>query len=175
MSDFEVRGAEDFYRLSKALKHAGRTELRKELHKGLRDGAKPLIPKTRQAALARLPQRGGLARRMAKAPQRVVVKTGKDPRIQLAMPGKQPGYNEGLIRRPVFARKVREQSVNSKRKDGTVAKYRDRGGREARWVTQRIDGEWFDGTIVRNARSVLPALEQALNHVADKVVSEAKG
>ena len=151
MSDFEVTGADQFLRLSKALKHAGRTQLRKELNAGMRKAAKSLIPKTRAAALdGRLPDAGGLAQRIAKAPQRVQVRTGKDPGVSIVAGKAGSGARAadvGFIRHPVFGRD--------------------------QFVTQAVEPGWFSKTLQDAAPDVVPDLERALADVADRVVREA--
>ena len=148
MSDFQVTGASDFLRLSKALKAAGDTDLRKELHKGLRDAAKDLIPLAREEARETLPSHGGLAARVAKAPIRVAVKTGRDPGVSL-MAGRKgsgaAGAERGLIRHQVF-------------------------GNQDEWVEQRVRPGWLSRTVERHRRVIVGQLEQALERVADKVV-----
>lgn len=145
--DFAIQGADQFLRLSKALKAAGQTEVRKELNKALRDATKPLIVETRAAAGQRLPQRGGLARRMSKAPQRVKVSTGRDPGVSIVLKA-QPGIKNGTIRHPVF------------------------GG--PAFVTQRVDGTWWDDTLEAGAPRVLPEIEKALAAVARQVLNQTK-
>jgi hypothetical protein len=69
-------GAAVFYEMSAALKRKA-PDLRKQLHKQVRESAKPLLPKVRGSALARFPKRGGLNRHMAKGTRyRTVAKTG---------------------------------------------------------------------------------------------------
>lgn len=152
--DFETRGADDFLKLSKALKHAGRTGLRKELNKGLRKGAKPLIPKAKAAARANLPRSGGLAAQVAKEPMRVQVRTGRTPGVRIVVGKKRGGArstNRGTIRHPVF------------------------GNREV-WVTQSVPRakDWFDATMRKEAPRVRPHLEEALERVARQVVNDAR-
>lgn len=150
--DFTVRGADDFYRLSKALKAAGKTELRKELHKGLRRAARPLIPKARAEARARLPKRGGLAEQIAKEPARIQVRTGKDPGIRVVVGKKRGGAraaNQGVIRHPVF------------------------GDRE-QWVDQRVKPGWFDEPMNDAAPSIRRDLLRAMEDTAEQVVRDAK-
>lgn len=153
MADYEVRGAEDFIRLSKALKHAGRTEMRKELNAGLKRAAKPLIAKTRAEARQRLPQRGGLAERVAKAPQRVQVRTGaRTAGVRIVVAGSAKGprnANRGFIRHPVF------------------------GNREV-WVEQKVPAGWFDDPLKASAPEVRNDLEKVLESIADQVVREAR-
>jgi hypothetical protein len=151
MSDFEVRGAEEFLKLSRALKQAGRTELRKELNKGLRDAAKPLVAKTRAAALGSLPQRGGLAARVAGEPQRVQVRTGRDAGVRIVVAkrnGGAAGANRGVVRHPVFGRDV--------------------------FVEQQVPSGWFDDTLNASAPEVRPELKAALERVAQRVVDQAR-
>lgn len=156
--DFEIRGADEFLRLSKALKHAGRTDLRKELHAGLKRAARPLIPKTRAEAMRRLPQGGGLAARVAKVPQRVDVRTGRDPGVRLVVSKSSrgsaaaAGANRGVVRHPVF------------------------GNRDV-WVAQSVPPGWFDDPIKDSARApaIRRDLEQAIETVAERVVRDTRG
>lgn len=169
-SSFQVEGTDQFLKLSKALKKAGQPERRKALIKGLQNGAKPLIPLTRQAAREKLPKKGGLNERMAKAPQRVRVRTGlKTAGVDIVLPGKQPGYTDGVIRRPVFERDKSSRKGRSARiKAGS-------GEKPTQWVEQRIDGTWFDDTIRDHADEVLPALEAAIEDIAQAVVRDFNG
>lgn len=153
MADYEVRGADDFLRLSKALKAAGRTELRKELSNSMKRTARPLIAKTRQSALQRLPQRGGLAAQVAKEPQRVQVRTGARTAGVRIVVGKRNGgargANQGRIRHPVF-------------------------GNRRVWVSQSVPPGWFDDPIRDSAPAVRRDLERAIETVAEQVVREAR-
>lgn len=149
MSDFEITGADQMLRLSKALKAAGRTELRKELNKGLRKATKPLIAQTRVAALATLPYRGGLAAQVAREPQRVQVKTGRDPGVRIVVGQKRGGAqaaDAGSIRHPVFGRDE--------------------------WVEQSVTPGWFSDTLDEQAEGVLPDLEEAVEKVMSDVVQQ---
>lgn len=151
--DFEIRGADEFLRLSKALKHAGRTELRKDLTNGLKRAARPLTPKTRAEALRRLPQRGGLAAQVAKEPQRVQVRTGVETAGVRLVVGKKRGgaqaANRGVIRHPVF------------------------GNRDV-WVSQSVPPGWFDETIKGEAPAIRRELEKVLEDIAERVVRETR-
>lgn len=157
MADFEARGADDFLRLSKALKHAGQTELRKELHKGMRTAAKPLVAEARAAALEELPQRGGLAPWVAKRSAfRAQVRTGEQTAGVRIASGKagQAGRTLnalGWVRHKVF------------------------GNPEA-WVTQHVPGAvgWFDRAMTKHAPEIADDIEKAMHDVAEQVVKEAK-
>lgn len=150
--DFEVTGADEFYAFSKALKAAGRADLRKELNKALRDASKPLIRQVKAAARAELPKRGGLAETVARSPIRAQVRTGATTagvRITARGQGLR-GTNRGVVRHPVF------------------------GNREI-FVEQEVNGGWFDDTLRAGAPTVRPHLEAAIEAVAEKVVRETKG
>ncbi len=148
MSDFRVQGADEFYRLSRALRNAGRTGLRKELTKGLRLAAKPLIAQTRAAAAAELPKRGGLGRSVAKAPQRVTVATGaRTVGVRIVAKGPVRGANAGTVRHPVF-------------------------GHRDRFVFQQVRGGWFDRTLTDAAPTVTPAILAAMDAVMETVVRD---
>lgn len=152
MSDFEIKGAGQFLKLSKALKAAGRTELRKELNKRLRTAAKPLIPIARAEARSSLPRKGGLAEQVAKAPMRVQVRTGREAGVRIVVGKDRSGAraaNRGEIRHPVF------------------------GNRE-RWVTQKVPAEWFDRPMRASTPTILPELEKAIESVLDDIVKGAK-
>lgn len=153
MIDYSIRGAEDFIRLSKALKHTGRTGLRKELNKGLKRAAKPLIPKTRAEALRRLPRRGGLAATVAREPQRVQVRSGAETAGVRIVVGKRAGgaraANKGLIRHPVF------------------------GNRDV-FVDQPVPPGWFDLPLQHSTPEVRRDLYRVLEDIAEQVVRDAK-
>lgn len=151
--ELQVEGAEQFLALSKALKHAGRGELRKELNRQLRVTAKPLIKETRAVARATLPQRGGLAAQVAREPQRVQVRTGrKTAGVRIVVGRKRGGArmsNRGRLRHPVF------------------------GNRE-RWVTQPVPAGWFDETLKGKERAVRKDVVAVLSTIAEQVVKDAR-
>lgn len=148
MADFEIHGAESFLQLSKALKHAGRTDMRKELHKGVRKAARPLIPKARAEARRRLPKRGGLAELVAREPARTQVRTGADPGVRIVIGKKRGGAratNRGAIRHPVF-------------------------GDKSKWVEQRISpAGWFDESMMGEKRAIQRDIEKAILNVVDQI------
>jgi hypothetical protein len=145
-ADFEVRGAADLKKISTVLRATAAVDLKKELVKGLREGTKPLTEKNREAALRLLPKRGGLAKRVAKTPQRTRVRTGGTPGVSLVA-GKAGsgarGADRGVIRHRVF------------------------GGDE--FVEQKVPAGWFTHTNEANKALVLPSLERVMNDVAKKI------
>lgn len=153
MTEIIVRGAEDFLKLSKALKAAGRTELRRELNKRMRRAARPLIPLARDEARRVLPHAGGLAEQVAHAPMRVQVRTGTQTAgVRIVVGRDRSGAraaNQGVIRHPVF------------------------GNRE-RWVDQAVPPHWFDGAMARNAPHVRPEILRAVESVMQEIVRGAR-
>ena len=152
MSDFSISGADDFRRLSKALKVAGRTDMRKQLHKGMKDAVKPLIPKARESARDRLPRTGGLNEVVAKAPIRPQVRTGRNAYGVRIVVGNRPGArgaNRGKIRHPVF------------------------GDRE-HWEDQDVPPGWFDDVMEAGSPAIRKEVQSALERVLDDIVKGAK-
>jgi hypothetical protein len=160
-ADFEVRGAGDFLKLSKALKNAGEKELRKDLHKGLREAVKPLLPGAGAAFAAGMPDR--LKGRAAKTKQVVKVKTGRDPGVSVGVQYGKRGSGgmgasnarlantQGVIRHPLF-------------------------GDRDHWYSTKVPRarRWFDDYYTAHARDALPGMEQALQTIADEIVKKAK-
>jgi hypothetical protein len=158
--DFEIHGAAQFLRLSKALKDAGQTGLRKELNKGIRDGVKPLVPKAAQKLSEGLPN--AISGKPVR--QTVQVRTGRDPGVRVVVRyGSKRASNaklanrEGRIRHPVFA-------------DGEKTR------KEWRWVNQDVPNAkgWFDETYTDAAPDLRRAIEAAMEAVAERIVREAK-
>lgn len=149
MADGGVNGAEQFFRLSKALKAAGRNDLRKELTKEMRTAARPLIPKARAEARRRLPSSGGLGKLVAKEPMRVQARTGRRTYGVRVVVGRKRGAaraaNKGKIRHPVF------------------------GNRDV-WVDQLVPPDWFDDPMRESAPDIRRRMERGMENVADKIV-----
>lgn len=96
-------GAAVFYELSRRLKLAA-PELRKELHKGVRTAAKPLVPAVRASARRSFPNRGGLATAMARKPYRTQSRTGAATAgVRIVGSKVDPRINsDGRVQHPVF-------------------------------------------------------------------------
>lgn len=163
MADIEVRGAEQFLRLSKALKAAGETEMRKQLHKTMRDTAKPLVKEARQAATeSGIPKSGGLAARIAKTAFRPQVRTGATTAgVRITAPGKAVAArtlnDSGIVRHPVYAQG-------------------DKTRREWTWRTQSVPAAqgWFDRAMKRNAGPVRLKLLAALDQVRREILRSTR-
>ena len=125
--DFSVRGASQFDELARRMRAAGEGDLLKELTKSLRLAVKPVTPASRAEARRRLPRAGGLAERVARAPQRITARAGRtSTSVRLTVVGKKSGAagaDAGLVRHPVFGR-----------------------GR-ASFVEQRVPAGWFTDTV----------------------------
>lgn len=152
--DAQVQGAEQFLRLSKALKEAGQTKLRAELNKQLAASVRPMVPLARASARSRLPQRGGLAARVAKSPMSVKVATGtKTFGVRVVVIKRQGtaarGLNRGQFRHPVF-------------------------GDRDRFVVQEVEPGWFDDVAKAQADDVRKAALAAIEAVADKVIRDVR-
>lgn len=150
MADVRVTGADDFYKLSKALKNAGEKGLRNELHKTVREAAKPLIPKVKQAARDALPKRGGLNERIARKPLRAQTRTGaKTAGVRIVGSKVDPRINAGRVYHPVF-------------------------GRPGSGVVQQVPeaAGYFDKTIEKNAPQVRDDLVRAMTNFADRIIRE---
>lgn len=156
--DFEVTGAGDFLRLSKALKAAGHGELRKALHKGLRDVVNDVKPQAATALADALPRR--LRGKGQAVKQAVQVKTGRDAGVSVAVRYGKAGRGIGA---------ANAQSIN---RDG---KFRHRVFGSDRWVSQGTGGAgWFDKTYTNAAPEMRRALEKVLQDVADEIVRKAR-
>jgi hypothetical protein len=153
-------GVEDFFRMSKALKGAGRTELRRELHKGLKDGVKPLVKQANRVLAEGLP--APLAARGNRTKQVVLVQTGKTPAITIGMRfgGRGTGLGVsnarlanrlGVIRHPVW------------------------GNRQV-WANTPVPGAlgWFDDTYAAGAPTIRPELDAAVRRVVEQIIREAR-
>lgn len=156
--DFEVTGADQFLRLSKALKAAGETEMRKGLHRGMREAVNEVKPKAAAALSAALPS--GLKGRGTGVKQSVQVRTGNDPGVSVVVSYGKAGRGLGA---------TNAKSVNT---TGTI---RHPVYGKGAWVSQNVGGQgWFDKTYTNAAPGLRRALERVLEQVADDVVKKAK-
>lgn len=160
MSDVKVTGADDFLRLSKALKAAGRGELRKELNRGIKTAAKPLGEKAQDALEAAVP--ASLARRAGKTKHTVAVKTGRDPGVTIGVPYGKRGTGIGASNAQLLNRagQIRHPLY---------------GNRDAWFSTNVPEAQgWFDEAMRRNAPDVQAEVEKAMQAIIDKIVRDAK-
>lgn len=143
-----MRGAEQFLALSKRCK-AVAPELRKELNKGVRKAVKPVTAATRAEARKILPRSGGLADRVARAPQRARIRTGSSAGVSIVVGGKGAAArstDEGTVRHPVF-------------------------GNKSAWVVQSVTPGWF----TEPAKAEAPAVRDEIKTVMDDVARKVAG
>lgn len=153
MSDFEVTGAEDFLRLSKALKKAGRSGLRNDLNKAMKKAGKPLVKVARDAFRADLPSSGGAGAFHAGKKVEVVARTGADPGIKVIARKQDPRLEtQGRLAHPVF---------NKRRANGKRV-----------YVVQQVKPGIFSTALQAEAPAIRKDLEQALEDIAARIVRE---
>ena len=139
----EVRGAEQLKVLAKRLKDAGDKELKKELSQGIRQAMEPVKSAVRQSALDTLPQRGGLARRVAKTQLRTA-RSARGIRLVGKSSDSIRRMNAGTVRHPVF------------------------GNRDV-WVDQKIPSGWWDRPTQASAARVRLELLKTMDRIAKKI------
>jgi hypothetical protein len=130
------------------LKAAGVGGLRVELLRGLRAGAKPLIPAVAEAARRQLPRAGGLNEQVAGQKVTVSVRTGATTagvRLTTTAPDTKQ-TDSGYVRKPVF-------------------------GHRDRWVTQQIPGAvgWWSATLANGADAVSAELIKVIAEMTETI------
>jgi hypothetical protein len=161
VDDFKVTGAEDFLKLSKALKAAGDVHTRKALTAAMREGVKPAMKDAQKRLKEGLPY-GGRGNAVS---QVVQVKTGANAGVSVVVKyGSKRATNarlantHGRIRHPVFA------DAEKTRKDW-------------RWVNQEVPHlkGWFDESYRDAAPEIRKSLENAMEDIAQMIVAQASG
>jgi hypothetical protein len=143
--DLRITGGEELGDLSRALKAAGATGLRRELYRGINRATKPLKAKAQKAAAAELPQSGGLAALVARTKFSTRTRAGGDPGVTIMAKGTALATDKGYVSHPVF------------------------GNRDA-WVRQPVQGAgWFSNTMRESASDVRKEILEAMEDVADQI------
>lgn len=147
--DLQVQGADKLDAVAKALKQVGDKGLQKELYAALNRGTKPLRADVKRSADRRLPQRGGLNRRVAKARLSTRRRGGRKPGVAIVaegMPQLAQMDAKGKVRHPVHA-------------------HRDR------WVDQSIPQArgWFTEPLEAGAPVVRRELVKTLDKLAEQI------
>jgi hypothetical protein len=143
--DITIVGANQLDDLAKKLKAAGETGkgLRKELLKGLREGAKPLKVAVKESAEDVLPHR--IAVTVKKGVSIRTRATGRQAGVRvIAKRGR--GLNDGRLRHPLF-------------------------GNRKRWFQQDIKKGWFTTPLEEGAPEVRKELLKVIDHIAKKLES----
>jgi len=149
--DVQVTGAEQLVRLAAAVKLTGDKELRKDMLRGLRAAAKPMVASIKEEAVADLPHTGGLGEWVAKS--RISPRTrttGKSAGVRIT--GAKSGHdleaiNRGQLRHPVFGHN--------------------------RWVSQTVSSGWWERGAMREAGAVRRDLIVAMEEVAARLARSA--
>lgn len=105
MADVSVTGANQLADITKRLKAAGQTQVKKDLLRGLRTAAKPLLKVAKESAVENLPRRGGLDQVVAASRFAVRTRTsGRNPgvRVVAVSPHDLAAMDKGVLRHPVF-------------------------------------------------------------------------
>lgn len=147
-----VTGAEGLARLGRALKQTDRRDLRKELLRGVRRAAKPMVPAARAAAAEHLPHRGGLAAQVAGAKWNVRTRLqGRGAGIRVTGAWTSEGQqhdlskmDSGHLRHPVY-------------------------GHRDRWVGQSIRPRWFSDAMNDQAPNIRSELVDVIEDVSRKL------
>lgn len=148
MALFEVRGADQFFAVGAALKSAGGGGLRRELLRGIRKEAKPVIAAARRGAEI-LPQSGGLAAEIAGSKFSTRTRLtggGAGVRIVGASADNLKRIDAGTVRHPVY-------------------------GNRAVWATQSVPPGWF----TKSTQEVLPAVRAGVARVVTDVARRVEG
>lgn len=112
--DLRVTGADDLAALSKRLREAGNKDLRRELFRGIQRTTKPVRLAMSAHAGRVLPQRGGLAAKMARSRFSTKTRTGRNPGVVIAVrnPIDVRSIDRGRVRHLTFGhRPWKDQAV----------------------------------------------------------------
>ena len=152
---FQARSG-DLVALARDLRRAGATSLRRELYSGLGRAAKPLAQAVKDSAGRDLPQRGGLAARVAGSSITTRLSAGRTPSLRITArerKGKKidlAALDRGGVRHPLF------------------------GNRE-HWYPKRgaqpVKPQWF----TRPVRDGADAVRAELLKVVDAIEAQIKG
>jgi len=143
-------GSKQLAALAVRIKAAAPSGLRVQLLRGLKAGAKPLIPKVHDAAIAKLPRAGGLNEQVAGQKVTVQVRTGAKTagvRLKTTAPDTKQ-TDEGWVRHPIYGR-------------------RGKGD----WRTQQIPAAkgWWSDTLTEASPDVTPELLAAMEAVSVQI------
>lgn len=147
VDDLRVTGAEELAQVTARLKAAGEGELRKELLRGLRNAAKPMVTAARESARDTLPHRGGLNEVVAGSRFAVRTRTsGRNPGVRVVALSSHNLrlMDRGVVRHPVF------------------------GNRDV-WRTTRVRPGWFSGRLEREAPEIRQQLVRVMDGVAERI------
>lgn len=141
-------GSERLAALAVQLKIAGDVTLRRELLRGLKSAANPLVEATADAAREKLPHGGGLNEQVAGQKVKVQVRTGaRTAGVRLTTTAPDTAQTDsGIVRHPVY-------------------------GNRKRWVTQKIPAAtgWWSKTLADKGPEVTTELLAAMERVEHEI------
>ena len=149
----EITGGEKLAALSRALRAAGETGLKRQLDQDVHKAVAPLPAAIRASALATLPRRGGLAAKVAGSKVTIRRRSGAvNPgiRVSTTHPFRIGKMDRGAFRHPVFA---------------DTSKTRD----QWTWVEQKVPPGWWTTPTDRVRPQVVRAVEDAIEAVARNI------
>lgn len=148
--DVTISGAHQLHALSKRLKEAEDKGLKRELGRGIRKAARPLIVDVRQSARSTLPKRGGLAELVAKSKFGVRTRTsGQGVGVRLI-------GTSGIDLRSIDLGRVRHLVY----------------GRPNSWVEQKVTPGFWTQTLQGGAPQVRLEIVGAMDRVARKIAND---
>lgn len=149
--DIRVDGAKQLARVQRALKDAP-PDLRRELAKGIREGAEPLKKEALDNIEPTLPSRGGIGAAVRADTKIVTQRRGgaSSPGLRLKAQSRRNvrRMDRGRLRHPLF-------------------------GNRDWWYTQNIPEGWFTTPMMRGVPRLRKVLLEHMNKVADKIVRSA--
>jgi hypothetical protein len=155
MADLQIKGAEKFGEVAKALKQAGDKELRKELYSSINRAAKPMTKAVKESMPAYLPR--GYALELSKTVKISVRRraSGKNPAVYLVAKAKTPGgkdrdlasLNRGRLRHPLF-------------------------GNRRHWFDQKVRPDWWTDPLLQSAPQARKEIVKAIDDVAAKLAKK---
>jgi hypothetical protein len=148
------QGADDLRALGRALSDFGGGDLKKETLKGFRESGKGTIRRIKASTGDYLPQRGGLAARVARSTIGTRTRlSGANAGIEIKGTGKTgarglSAMNEGAVRHPVC-------------------------GRRNAWVSQSVRPGFFTDPIEEDLPQIRSSIQRVLEDALHKIASTA--
>lgn len=146
MSNIDVDPPDKMDLVARTLRQMGDKELAREIYKALNRATSKMKADAKAEAGRRLPQRGGLARRVAGAKLSTRRKGGRNPGVAIVAKGMDQlaRMDEGQVKHPVY------------------------GNRDV-WVTQDITGGWFSEPMEAGKPEAARQIEEAMDDLAVEI------
>ncbi len=146
MFDAKVDTPDKLDLVARVLRDLGDKDLSRELFRGLNRATTKLKADAKDEAGRRLPQRGGLAQRVAGARLSTRRKGGRNPGVAIVAKGMDQlaAMDAGQVKHPVY------------------------GNRDV-WVSQQVTGGWFSDPMAAGKDDVARDVEEVLDDLAAKI------